>query len=315
MTQEKISGIYCIENLINNKKYIGKSIDIYSRWYKHKYELSHNSHYNRYLQHAWNKYGETNFKFYIIETCDADSLDEKEIYYIDLFNTHVYFGDGNGYNLTIGGDGIGILSEEERQIFREAQKSIPIYQIDMNGNIVKLWEYGARQASKELEINQSAIWHCIKGDRKTYKNFIWVYEKDYSTFNLKNYLNQHTQARRIKQYNTNGILIRVWDSANQIQSETGYDCSGILKVCKRKYKTYKNYIWCYENDDYITEDFIVELHSKDFICVYDLNNILIDKLNSQSDVVRKYGLNKSQVSQCLNGYVSSVKGYVLKYSA
>ena len=36
------TGIYCIENTINHKKYIGQSIDIYSRWSKHKSELNNN---------------------------------------------------------------------------------------------------------------------------------------------------------------------------------------------------------------------------------------------------------------------------------
>ena len=34
------SGIYCIENLTNRKKYIGQSVDIPNRWRQHKNELS-----------------------------------------------------------------------------------------------------------------------------------------------------------------------------------------------------------------------------------------------------------------------------------
>ena len=36
---EKISGIYCIENIVNGKKYIGKSNNIYKRWYEEKLGL------------------------------------------------------------------------------------------------------------------------------------------------------------------------------------------------------------------------------------------------------------------------------------
>ena len=87
MQNEIKSGIYCIENITTNKKYIGQSIDINDRWRKHISELNHSSHHNDYLQKAWNKYGENDFKFYVLEYCSDDELDEKEIYYINLYNT------------------------------------------------------------------------------------------------------------------------------------------------------------------------------------------------------------------------------------
>ena len=48
------TGIYCIENLINNKKYIGQSVDIINRWRHHKNELNSKVHFNDYLQKSWN---------------------------------------------------------------------------------------------------------------------------------------------------------------------------------------------------------------------------------------------------------------------
>ena len=61
-----ISGIYCIENIINNKKYIGQSKHINERWLKHISELNHGYHHNDYLQKSWNKYGKDNIN--IIDT-------------------------------------------------------------------------------------------------------------------------------------------------------------------------------------------------------------------------------------------------------
>lgn len=49
---EKICGIYCIENLVNNKKYIGQSVDIINRKQNHFSKLKNKHHENQYLQNA-----------------------------------------------------------------------------------------------------------------------------------------------------------------------------------------------------------------------------------------------------------------------
>ena len=83
MAKVKKCGIYCIENLINEKKYIGLSKDIERRISDHKNYLRKNKHINDHLQFAWNTYGESNFNFRIIELCDENMLREREIYYIN----------------------------------------------------------------------------------------------------------------------------------------------------------------------------------------------------------------------------------------
>lgn len=74
----KVSGIYCIENKINHKSYIGSSKNLYQRLLKHFALLRHNRHENAHLQNAWNKYGESSFEWSIIETCDTSILTERE---------------------------------------------------------------------------------------------------------------------------------------------------------------------------------------------------------------------------------------------
>lgn len=88
-------GIYKITNLLNNKHYIGQSINIENRFYMHKNFY----HKDSYVDQEINKYGLNNFEFTIIELCEKYELDEKEIYYIQNYNS-LY---PNGYNLTPGG--------------------------------------------------------------------------------------------------------------------------------------------------------------------------------------------------------------------
>jgi group I intron endonuclease len=77
-------GIYRIKNLINGKCYYGSSKNIEKRWSKHKRELNNNIHINCKLQRAWNKYGENNFSFEIVEECNINILLETEQKYLDL---------------------------------------------------------------------------------------------------------------------------------------------------------------------------------------------------------------------------------------
>ena len=76
-------GIYMIINLINGKKYIGSSINIRHRLWGHRATLRHNKHYNNLLQRAWNKYGEENFDFSILEKCPEEKRFERKQYYVD----------------------------------------------------------------------------------------------------------------------------------------------------------------------------------------------------------------------------------------
>jgi group I intron endonuclease len=98
MKREKIIGIYQIKNIINNKRYIGQSNDILKRWLKHTSDLNKNKHHCNYLQYAWNKYGEINFIFEIIEKCNYEELNGKEMYYINKFKI-----DKISYNSEPGG--------------------------------------------------------------------------------------------------------------------------------------------------------------------------------------------------------------------
>lgn len=89
-------GIYKIENKINGKVYIGQSVDILRRWREHRYSISKA---DTPLYRAINKYGLENFTFEVLEECEVNELDIKEVNYIIEYNSFY-----NGYNQTSGGD-------------------------------------------------------------------------------------------------------------------------------------------------------------------------------------------------------------------
>ena len=73
------SGIYKIVNKINNKYYLGSSKDFHVRKLKHFNELRKGKHHNIYLQRAFNKYGEENFEFIVLEECENTFEREQEL--------------------------------------------------------------------------------------------------------------------------------------------------------------------------------------------------------------------------------------------
>ena len=97
MSKDRSIGIYKITNIINNKCYIGQSINIERRFEEHK----HTKKTSKYLRNAINKYGLNNFTFEILELCERSLLSERERYWIKFYNST----SPNGYNLTQGGEG------------------------------------------------------------------------------------------------------------------------------------------------------------------------------------------------------------------
>ena len=95
------SGIYCFENNLNGKKYVGQAQSIYERLQRHNQFLRRDYDGCIVLQNAWNLYGEENFSIYTLELCEIDLLNEREIFWIKELHSHI---SEWGYNVSWGGD-------------------------------------------------------------------------------------------------------------------------------------------------------------------------------------------------------------------
>lgn len=80
----KFGYIYSIYNKINGHFYIGSTHSPDKRKATHFNLLRKNKHHSRYLQHAFNKYGEENFEFKILLKVNV-ILREAEQLYIDKY--------------------------------------------------------------------------------------------------------------------------------------------------------------------------------------------------------------------------------------
>ena len=135
ITGWRISGIYKIENLINHKVYIGKSMDIIFRL-----RFGHNLKYetNIHLLRAFKKYGLDNFSFEVIKL--TYDLDYWETFLIQIYNAT---DERYGYNILPGGEGGD--PEVSRRLWKD-----PLIREKFSNSIKTYWNSLEGQEQKRI---------------------------------------------------------------------------------------------------------------------------------------------------------------------
>lgn len=114
-------GIYLIFCLANQRAYIGQSVNVKKRIANHQGSLKRGSHYNEYLQKAYDKYGVDMFVFRPLEypeDTSVENLTAREQYWIDQFDS---LNPRRGFNM-MGAGPAGRPSEESKKKMSEAGK-------------------------------------------------------------------------------------------------------------------------------------------------------------------------------------------------
>jgi len=169
MNKENIRAVYKITNLINNKIYVGESLDVDRRWKDHKDDLNNNKHIDYKLQEDWNIYGKSAFKFEVIEELNKDIAR-----YIDQYVLIIYEDEYiKKYNSIVEGYNI----EETLKEIMEGNKTINVTDsIEKSKNTLK-------QVLKNIEENNGKYFVSSKilEKRKTEENLkkkVYCVEKD-----------------------------------------------------------------------------------------------------------------------------------------
>ena len=140
-------------------------------------------------------------------------------------------------------------------ILRTKEKSLPIYQIDLAGNVVKKWA-SANEATLALGFpTNSNIYPCAKYNHRIYKKHHWIYEKDAQIVNnkltniddlieKKKRLSAN-QSREIEQYTMDGVYLKTWASYSEADRILGLDYSILSNIIrgKRKSNIYWGFLW------------------------------------------------------------------------
>jgi group I intron endonuclease len=105
----RVCGVYFIKNLITEKVYVGSSIDIFTRWSRHRYELVNNKHHSAKLQNSFNKHGENAFVYCLAQSAEnramATKIEQEWIIKLNAID--------NGYNVNPIANNIGMMPKTE----------------------------------------------------------------------------------------------------------------------------------------------------------------------------------------------------------
>ena len=175
----KFCGVYEIKNLMNNKVYIGQSIDIDLRWKAECYRPP-----NKHIEHSFLKYGLENFSFKILKECPKSHLDDLERFFIRVYCS---WKDEYGYNKTLGGDG-GNTSK-----YKDYKKVICLDTEEVFEN--------ALTCISTLNLPRSHLYSVLRGDRLSCgkKHFMYFDEEINYKLELKR-IQEEEEKRKEERY-------------------------------------------------------------------------------------------------------------------
>lgn len=275
--------IYKVTNLINNKIYIGLTRKtIQQRWSEHVCSAYNNQHlkdYNFLLHKAIRKYGKENFVIEEIEKVpDEQDLQKKEQYWISFYNCCILEEDGNGYNMTYGGEGSPYINKQK---------------------VFDLWDqgFGSMKIASELGHHKKSI----KDILLTYSNYDKVLDRS------------RNSGVTVYCYNSNGELINSFPSIAYAAKIIGIDGSIISKCCNKVKKSGGGYFWSYSDKD-IFQPTQLKTWSKHPVIQLTLENKIVAEYDSLSAAGR--ALNKKTtkyIKECCDKKRENMYGFKWRY--
>lgn len=229
--------IYKITNKINNKIYIGQSINYEKRIKEHIYaRKNEKKHLNQIIDIAIKKYGKENFSFEIIDKSESnEETDFLERKYIKEYDCLV----PKGYNLLKGG---------RKQQGSWNMKEIEIY--DLNGNYIESCESASEYARINKKYFDASIRDCCNGIVKRHydKIFKWKNNDEKIIPYIKP---QSSRKKIVYQYDLQGNYVNEYESVTLASEKTNTRRIGIINCANGKQKTANNFQWTYIKKDKI----------------------------------------------------------------
>lgn len=247
-----MGGIYQIRNIINNKIYIGSTKNFDQRKYRHFLHLRNGEHHSILLQRAYNKYGEINFVFEVLEECEDQELIKKEQEYLDNYKPF----SPVGYNISTIASNC-VLFGEKNGMYGKFGENNPNFGTKATEKRKKLISEKLTGIKRSKEFKKI----CSERAKKRIGKLNPMYGKQLSE-ERREYISK-LKSQPVIMYDVDtGNFIQEFPSAKIACQETGIDDSSIIANTKQKIKTAGKYIWRKKNEIY-----------KENTNLYDIENL------------------------------------------
>lgn len=242
-----MTGVYTITNILDGKMYIGCATDVNIRLGHHRNDLIGNKHQNTHLQNAFNKVGESNFIFEVLEECEEQFIYSQEHYWCTILNVHnrLY-----GYNLRpTKPDGKAGCAESTREKIRLSIK-LKNSSYDIHPNV----GYKHREESKiKMSNSKKGIKpkkeNVLKGiETRKNNGKKWHTEETISKMSKSKLGKKRPNFKNIKQYpilqlDVNMELIKEWSSISEASKDLNIKSTALFAAIKRGSFTKKGNFW------------------------------------------------------------------------
>lgn len=226
------TGIYTITNIIDNKIYVGSARTTFKKRKNHHFHhLRKGTHGNRHLQNAWNKYGESSFKFEILEECIPENCISQETYWCNILDS---LNSKFGYNIElpqIGAFGIKRTKETKRKIsIKLTGRKIPQEVKDKISKTTKGNKYISSEHRKIISKIHKGKILSENTKRKIRENSPKIRPYKYI---------------KVNQFDKTMKEIKKWNSIKEIVETTSISYTAISNNLKNRSRTAGGYIFKY----------------------------------------------------------------------